>query len=165
MKCWYVARTQPRKEAVARVNLANQGVDTFLPRFRKKLRGFKAFEDKLRPLFPGYIFFLSAEDPATWRSVGGTLGISHIVRGDGRRPRPVPAAFMDDLLDACVDGVLAVGADLVDVGARVQVNRGPFSGQLGTVSTLDDAGRIALFLDVMGGVTARMNIADVERTI
>lgn len=160
---WYVARTQPCKEAIAEINLGNQGVRTFLPRFWKTLRRFKSFEDKLRPLFPGYIFFHSARDPALWRSISGTLGVSHVVWGDGRQPRPVPDAFMAELLSACDAGVMTRVTTGLEVGARVQINRGPFSNVLATITGLSDAGRITLFMDIMGGITAKMHANEMER--
>lgn len=160
---WYVARTQPRKEKVARINLANQSIDTFLPCFWKTQLRVQSLENKLCPLFPGYIFFRSDEDLALWRAVGGTLGVSHVVWGYGRRPRPVPSAFMASLLGSCVDGILAIGGGDLAIGDCVKVHRGPFAGLLGTISSFGHAERVALFLDVMGGVTTIMNATDLER--
>ena len=158
---WYVARVQRSKEKIARINLGNQGIETFLPRFWKTTRRSKAFEDRLHPLFPGYIFFKSTDDPALFRSVGGTWGVSRVLFGDGRRPRPVPTAFMEELIGRCVDEVVMSDCDGLDVGASVQINRGPFSGLLGTVTELGDAGRVALFLEVLGGVTTNISVNDV----
>lgn len=160
---WYVARTQPRKEEVARINLSNQGIEAFLPRFWKTRPRGQSFEDKLCPLFPGYIFFQSAEDPALWRAVGGTLGISYVVWGDGRRPKPVEKVFMASLLGSCVEDVLTIRRSDLAIGDRIRVNRGPFAGALGAISSLGHAERVALLLDVMGGVNATMNASDLER--
>lgn len=78
-KDWFVARTIPQKEEIARVNLERQGIEAFLPRFWKTYRRAKRFEDRLCPLFPGYIFFQSEADPVIWRNVSGTLGVSFVL--------------------------------------------------------------------------------------
>lgn len=159
---WYVARTQPQKEEIARINLERQGIKAFLPRFWKTYRQAKRFEDRLRPVFPGYIFFESGVDPALWRNVSGTLGISCVLWGGGRRPAPVPQQFMADLKVACIDGILNIGKDALKIGTKVQINRGPFTGLLAKVCSLEDRGRVSLFLDVMGGVMTNMATTDVE---
>ncbi len=162
MTDWYVAKTLPQKEEVARINLEQQGIAAFLPRFWKTCRRRKQFENRLRPVFPSYIFFQSNDDPALWRSISGTRGVSYVLWGSGRRPAPVPAQFMAELTCACVDGILAIGEKALKVGAQVQVNRGPFTGLLAKVCALDDRGRVSLFLDLMGGVMAQVTTNDVE---
>ena len=91
------------------------------------------------------------------------MGISYVLCGDGRKPQPVPPAFMDQMLSSCVDGIFNSGGDQVSVGDRVQIKRGPFSGIFGTVLSLDDASRAALFLDIMGGLKAKINVSDFEQ--
>lgn len=164
MQEWFVARTQPRREKVAQVNLENQGIPTFLPCFRQSSRRFKRFEEALCPLFPGYIFFQSLRDPALWRSVGGTIGVSHVIWGDGRAPRPVPEIVMLDLLSACPDGVFVGALSSIVAGDEVTVSRGPFSGLLATVQSLDARGRLDLLLSAMGGVNLRLDVSDMVRS-
>ena len=74
----------------------------------------------------------------------------------------MPEAFITDLLSFCVEGVLPMEGDKLAPGDGVQVGRGPFIGQLGTILSLDDAGRVALFLEVMGGAIVKMDFADLE---
>lgn len=163
MKCWYVARTQPHKEKVAQINLNNQGIGTFLPRIWRAHRRRGVFENKLYPLFPGFVFFESTQDPALWRAVGGTLGISYVLWGGGRLPRPVPQPIMMDLFSSCVNEVLAIEKANISVGESVQIKRGSLSGLVGKIVSLDGASRVALLLDLMGGVKAQVDLADLER--
>jgi transcription antitermination factor NusG len=149
---WHVAKTRPAKEELARTNLDRQGVEAFLPRFWTTRRRGKAMADVLRPLFPGYIFFRCGADPAAWRSVSGTLGVSNILWGAGRVPQSVPQEFMSGLLEQCPGGVAhAIGSGPA-VGSTVEVTRGPFVGLLGSVLSRPDAERVSVLLDVMGGV-------------
>lgn len=163
MQDWYVARTQPHKENMAHININNQGIVAFLPRILRSLRRRGLFEDKLYPLFPGYVFFKSAQDPALWRAVGGTLGVSYVLWGGGRRPRPVPQPFMEDLLSSCADGVLKIKNANLSVGESVQIKNGPLSGLVGVIVSLDGPSRVALLLDLMGGAKAQVDLVDLVR--
>lgn len=163
MKCWYVARTQPHKEKLVQINLINQGIATFLPRIWRSHRRRGVFENKLCPLFPGFVFFESAQDPALWRAVGGTLGVSYVLWGGGRRPRPVPQSIMTDLFSSCVNEVLAIEEVNISVGDSVQMTRGPLSGLVGTIVSLEGTARAALLLDLMGGAKAQVHLVDLER--
>ncbi len=159
---WYVGRSKPRKEKIACRNLSNQGIKVFLPLFKRTVRRVNTLETNLLPIFPGYFFFRSPEDRALWRAVSGSIGVSYVVWGDGRQPRPVPDSFMDDLIASCSEGVMSIGSDQLAVGSSVRVGVGPFSGLLGKILSLDNNGRVSLLLDIMGTATARMSIADLE---
>ncbi len=157
-----MARTKTCKEEVARANLRNQGIEAYVPRFRNAFRRLQTFEDNLVPLFPGYIFFRSNQDPALWRAIGGTRGISYVLWGSGREPRPVPDDFMKTLF-ASYD----CGAPKRDVGnlkadMSVNINRGPFAEIEAIVSKLGPARRVSILLNAMGGANFCINVVDVE---
>lgn len=156
---WLVAKTQPQKETVASTHLARQGLETFLPRYRKTIRKGSRFTDLWRPLFPGYVFIAAGDDPAIWRQIGGTRGIAYLV-GFGRTGRPaiVPEAIMGDLL-AISDPDSQLPADRgFAVGDQVEIERGPFSGLTARILSLNDRGRVELLLEIMGGVAANLGV-------
>lgn len=160
---WYVARTKPRKERVAEINLANQGIEAFLPQCRVTRRRFNGFEDRLEPLFPGYIFFQSGRDPARWRAVGGTMGLQYVIWGSGRAPRPVPSEVMDELIAGSAGGIVVAGSAAIAPGDEVKIQRGPFTGFLAKVRALDPRGRVQLLLEAMGGAALTLERAGVQR--
>jgi len=69
---WYLVKTKPRMEKIAEVNLKNQSIEYFLPRFNCGKR-----EGKV--IFPGYIF-IKPKTTDTFQSVRSTRGISDFVR-------------------------------------------------------------------------------------
>ena len=69
---WYLVKTKPRMEEVAEVNLKNQSIEYFLPRFTNGKR-----EGKV--IFPGYIF-IKSKTGDTFQSIRSTRGISDFVR-------------------------------------------------------------------------------------
>jgi len=71
---WYLVKTKSRMEGVAEMNLKNQEIDYFLPRFTVGKR-----EGKV--IFPGYIF-IKPKKGNTFQSIRSTRGVSDFVRFD-----------------------------------------------------------------------------------
>ena len=69
---WYLVKTKPRMEEMAEMNLTNQNIEYFLPRFTCGKR-----EGKV--VFPGYIF-IKPKMRDTFQSIRSTRGISDFVR-------------------------------------------------------------------------------------
>jgi len=69
---WYLVKTKPRMEEVAEVNLKNQSIEYFLPRFTNGKREGKA-------IFPGYIF-IKPKSGNTYQPIRSTRGVSDFVR-------------------------------------------------------------------------------------
>ena len=69
---WYLVKTKPRMEEMAEINLKNQSIQYFLPRFTCGKR-----EGKV--IFPGYIF-IRPKPEDTFQSIRSTRGISDFVR-------------------------------------------------------------------------------------
>jgi transcriptional antiterminator RfaH len=80
---WYTAFTQPNGETRAAMHLRNQGFPTYLPRFRRCRNG-RQPDKVVAPLFPRYIFLGIDLDRQRWRSVNGTIGVTHLVCHGGR---------------------------------------------------------------------------------
>jgi transcriptional antiterminator RfaH len=146
---WYVVQSKPRKEFFASVNLENQGFHIFLPKVRKIVRHARRISRVEAALFPGYLFVALDLSRQRWRSVSGTLGVSHFVT-DGSRPLPVPRGLVEDLI-ATTDqaGVVDLSRSLTR-GHDVRLLDGPFAGQIGRLVTLDEAGRADVLLSLLG---------------
>ena len=71
---WYLVKTKPRMEEMAEINLKNQKIEYFLPRFTCGKR-----EGKV--IFPGYIF-IKPKMGDTFQSIRSTRGVSDFVRFD-----------------------------------------------------------------------------------
>ena len=69
---WYLVKTKPRMEEMAEINLNNQKIEYFLPRFTCGKR-----EGKV--IFPGYIF-IKPKKGDTFQSIRSTKGVSDFVR-------------------------------------------------------------------------------------
>ena len=71
---WYLVKTKHRSEEMAEINLSNQNIEYFLPRFTCGKR-----EGKV--IFPGYIF-IKPKTGDTFQSIRSTRGMSDFVRYD-----------------------------------------------------------------------------------
>ena len=117
---WYLVKTKPRMEEMAEINLNNQKIEYFLPRFTCGKR-----EGKV--IFPGYIF-IKPKTGDTFQSIRSTRGVSNFVRFEMDFAN-VSDETIDDLKK-----VVDVMSDRMDQTNRHQkadevfIKSGPFKG-------------------------------------
>lgn len=146
---WYCVHTQPKREAWAFENLSRQGFRGWLPLLARTVRHARRVRTVATALFPRYGFVALDLARDRWRSVNGTFGVVGLIM-DGDRPRPVPRGVVEGL-QALADaaGVVRYGLE-VAVGQKVRVLAGPFADRLATVTRLDEKGRVAVLLEILG---------------
>ena len=145
---WYVAYTQPHKEAAALLHLTEQGFRSFLPRHLKNVRHARRIRTILAPVFPRYLFVILNLDRDRWLSVNGTRGISRLIMVAGL-PVPVPSGVVETLVASSDPAGRIKLAPGVVKGAKVRLVAGPFADALGVIERLDEAGRVDLLLKIM----------------
>jgi len=126
---WYLVKTKPRMEEIAEINLNNQSIEYFLPRFTCGKR-----EGKV--IFPGYIF-IRPKPEDTFQSIRSTRGISDFVRFE--------MAFAN-ASDETIDELKAVvdvmndrmnQTNLYQKGEEVFIKSGPFKDFNGVFDKYD----------------------------
>lgn len=147
-QCWYVAQLKPSGDQIAQENLVRQGFGVFSPKYRRTCRRQGRFRVELRSLFPGYLFVRSEPNPARWRAIGGTLGVSRLVSFGGNGPSAVSGDVIDMLAEHC--RTAGADPDAVKEGDLVRVVSGPFAGLVARVEKLPIRERIWVLLDFMG---------------
>lgn len=160
---WYVAETQPRKEPLAAEHLARQNFEFFLPRIRKTRRHARKFDTVLAPLFAGYIFVRFDREQANWRSINGTFGVRRLICGEGGMLKPMPDGVVSQLQARCPSGIFETAIDALVPGDRVRITAGPFAEFIAEVRSLDERGRVALLLDILGGGVYHSETRNLER--
>ena len=126
---WYLVKTKPRMEEIAEINLKNQSIEYFLPRFTCGKR-----EGKV--IFPGYIF-IRPKPEDTFQSIRSTRGISDFVRFE-----MAFANASDETIDE-LKAVVDVMNDRMDQtnlhqkGEEVFIKSGPFKGFNGVFDKYD----------------------------
>ncbi|RDV03178.1 transcription termination/antitermination protein NusG [Undibacter mobilis] len=147
---WFVVQTQPHCEVKAKRHLVNQGFETYLPVYRRRIRHAGRTSVVTRPLFPGYLFVLFDPEVSRWRSINGTVGVRQIL-SDGERPR-----YLDEKIVAEIkaredeSGVIDLAAATFVRGQAVRVTEGPMVNIEGLFQDIRDESRVILLVSLLG---------------
>jgi len=149
---WFAVQCQPHREPGAAMQLRNQGFQVFLPLRPKTWRHARRIETRQVPFFPGYLFVVLDLDRDAWRSVNGTFDVQRLVMvGGGIRPMPLPPGLIEGLRNEADDRGCLRFEELLRVGQSVRILAGPFGDRLGELIELDDAGRVRVLIELLGG--------------
>lgn len=147
---WYVAATQPQKEALAQGQLQNQGFGAFVPRFRKQRRHARRVVDVLVPVFPGYIFVQAEPTQYPWRSINSTRGVRQLIGAGGGAPKSVSPDVMAAIFARCSSGLIDTLMPVLKPGMEVKFISTAFADRIATIEQLDERGRIHVLLEILG---------------
>ena len=156
---WYAVHTHPHAETKALANLARQGYQAYLPRYRVWVSHARRRQLALRPLFPRYLFVAVGGPAMGWLPILSTIGVSGVVRA-GSRPAPVPGEVIDAIRarerEGALDALSAVQA--LQPGEMIRVTAGAFEDMVGRLVELRDADRVVVLLELLGR-TVRAQLA------
>ena len=144
---WLVINTRPHQQAYARENLVRQDFHVYCPMISRRIRHARRVQDVPRPLFPGYIF-VEQRPQQSWRPILGTYGVKTLVTS-GDQPSVLPGRFVDALKAREFGGVIRKPAAALEVGQRVEVQRGPLGGFIGKIIALRDKERVLVLLNLL----------------
>lgn len=149
-RTWFVAQLKPNQHLIARQNLGRQGIEHCMPEIVRDKLTTKGLRPYRSALFPGYLFVAIDLTSPSWARIRNTRGISRLISfGDGM-PCPLPAAFMEELLQRIGEDGLLVPEPALEHGSFVRVKRGPFTDFIGEVQRLDDERRAWVLIDFLG---------------
>lgn len=149
---WFAVQCQPKREQRAAIQLRNQEFRTFLPLRLKAWRHARRVERRQVPFFPGYIFIALDLERDRWRNVNGTYGVQRIVTaGVEGRPMPLPRGVIEALQGEADERGCLRREELVRAGQAVRILHGPFGDRICELIGLDDAGRVRVLIELLGG--------------
>ena len=112
-------------------------------------------KEKMKKTFPGYVLIEMIDTDDSWFTVRNTPGVTGFLGSSGKGTRPVP------LSDTEIGPILAkmgvtnteVTVD-VEIGQQILIAAGPFSGQVGTIESIDvDNQKLVILIDLFGQET------------
>ena len=108
-------------------------------------------KEKTKKLFPGYILVEMVMSDEAWYVVRNTPGVTGFIGSSGKGAKPTPLQPYE------VDKEL-------EVGAKVKIIAGPFTGMYGTIEEVDkDNQKLTLNVDLFGQETSvETEISQVE---
>lgn len=156
MISWFAVHTQPLKEFVARENLQAQGLQVYLPQYKKIRRHARKTDTVLAPLFPRYLFVAMDPDSVQWRCINNTRGVSYLLTSSDHKPIRVPHHLVESLQTHEDEAGAVPLTNLVSFikGQSVRILEGPFKDLLATFDVMDDKQRVTLLLTFMGRETS-----------
>lgn len=149
---WFAVQCQANREHGAAMQLRNQGFHVFLPLRLKPWRHARQLRHRQVPFFPGYLFIAMDLARDRWRSINGTYGVQRLVMAGGEaHPVALPRGIIEALCrEADERGCLRFQEPL-RVGQGVRILAGPFGDRLAELIELDDAGRVRVLIELLGG--------------
>ena len=151
MKHWYALYTKPKQERQVDALLQGQGIETYLPTVRRKVRR-RDRPDRV-VYFPCYLFAQLDFEVIPFSSIAWMPGVRRIV-SFGEQPAVV-ADEMVQLIRRRLEGVEETGYRRLKQGDRVRIQVGPLRDLEAVFDQpLSPANRVRILLDVMGRMTA-----------
>lgn len=146
---WFVAYTNHHTEQQALHHIQAQKFTAFCPMIKKSVRHARYQRSVKVPLFPRYVFVKMDIERTQWRSINGTVGVSHLITMNNR-PVPVCDGFVEALAEAAdTAGLVRLDRDLKK-GDKVKLLTGPFAGNIGEFLRVDAKGRVMILMQAMG---------------
>jgi transcription antitermination factor NusG len=143
---WYAAYTRANHERRVADQLAERGVENFLPEY-ESVRKWKDRKVWLQmPLFPGYVFVHLALQNSL--QVVQVPGVACLV-GFAGRPVAVPEEEFAKIRGFLNKGFRAEPHPYLQAGRRARVRSGPFEGMEGIIVRRKNSSRLVISLELL----------------
>ncbi|CAM2816032.1 transcription termination/antitermination protein NusG [Erysipelothrix tonsillarum] len=173
-KKWYVVNTYSGHENRVKENLERRvesmGIEDAL--FRILVAEEKEIEykngkkvEKLRNLFPGYLFVEMIMTDEAWYIVRNTPGVTGFIGSSGGGAKPFPVS--DEEIESILRRMGMSDQKLIvnfKEGDTVRILSGPFAGIEGTVDSMNDDSQTAMVLTILFGreTPTEISYTDIE---
>ena len=142
MKNWYLIKTKPRQEKIAKQNLENQGYEVFCP--------ISKINNRLVVLFPGYLFVQLNKNTQNWSPINSTKGVSHFVKF-GLNFAKVPTSVIEFIkTNQHITTEKLKNLYQFKSGDKVQISDGVFNNFVAIFKSYKSDERVILLMDLLG---------------
>ena len=146
---WFVVQTKPGDEHRAETHLLNQKIETFLPLLEIHQYSNGKMVQKIKPLFPNYIF-ARLDLKLQYYKVKWTRGVSKIL-GTGNGPVPISEKVIESIKERAGKDNLVKLEEKLKEGDVVQITSGPLKELSGIFQKkISDNGRVRILLNLIG---------------
>ena len=142
MKNWYLLKTKPRQEKIAKQNLKNQGYGSFCPIVK--------INNRLVVLFPGYLFVQLNEKTQNWSPINSTKGVSHFVKF-GLNFAKVPTSVIEFIkTNQHITTEKLKNLYKFKSGDKIQITDGVFKNYMAIFKCYKPDDRVILLMNLLG---------------
>lgn len=146
---WFVVQTKAGNEYRVERNLLNQEMEVFLPLLETFQSSYGKMVQKIKPLFPNYLF-VRLDIDIHYYKVKWTRGVSKIL-GTGDGPIPISEGVIEVIKSRMGENNLVRLEDELERGQLVQFTSGPFKDLIGVFDKkMSDSGRVRVLLNLIG---------------
>jgi transcriptional antiterminator NusG len=148
-RSWYVIHTKPGNEHRVDSNLSHQEIEVFLPLLESFQYASGKVIQKIKPLFPNYLF-AKLDIDLHYYKVKWTRGVNKIL-GDGVGPVPISEKVIQTIKERTGKGNLVKMEEEWREGDPVRIHSGPFKELIGIFQKkMSDSGRVRILLNLIG---------------
>ncbi len=147
---WYLAYTKPRQEEIARLNLDNQGFQTYLPLYKKFKKTEQGPVSVFEPMFARYLFFKPGRPEQSISTVRSTKGVTTLVRF-GFEPAVIDEELLRRIrqIEQDRDHATLLELSRLKPGQTVRLQHTALQGVEGLVQSVSSK-RVAVLLEILG---------------
>lgn len=160
-KRWYVLQTYAGYEnkvfknvlkRIETMNMQDQIFRVLVPEEKEiKIKDGK-IKEKMKKTFPGYVLIEMIDNDESWFTVRNTPGVTGFLGSSGKGTRPVP--LTDEEIQPILATMGVVNTEVtvdIKIGQQILIAAGPFSGQHGTIDSIDiDNLKLTVIVDMLG---------------
>jgi transcriptional antiterminator RfaH len=148
-RSWYVVQTKPGNEHRVETNLFNQEIEVFLPLLETFQHSSGKMIQKIKPLFPNYLF-AKLDIDLHYYKVKWTRGVSKIL-GNGDDPISISGKVVETIKERTGENNLVKLEEGLEEGNIVQFTSGPFKDLMGVFDKkMSDGKRVRVLLSLIG---------------
>jgi transcriptional antiterminator NusG len=130
---WFAVATEPRHEALAKGEIASQGLITYLPMEpRRERHGHGHLRTVERPIIPTYLFVKCEPIADHWRRITASRGVRRVLADITGFPVPVPEGAIEVVrmfeADKVANESARIAAEVAAAEAKARIARGERSG-------------------------------------
>lgn len=147
-RAWHVVRTNVNCEERAKKGIEALRFEVYMPLEHKFIRHMRKRRRVARPIFARYLFVRFDASREHWYPIRFTHGVEALLTSERHVPSCVPDGWIDEFRTAEASGLFdrtREGA-VIDKGAKVMVEQGPFAGLVGEVLRADGKQRAEILL-------------------
>jgi len=142
MKNWYLIKTKPRQEKIAKQNLENQDYGTFCPMAK--------INNRLVVLFPSYLFVQLNEKTQNWSPINSTKGVSHFVKFGWNFAKVSTDVIEFIKTNQHITTEKFIKLNKFKPGDKVQISDGVFKNFMAIFKSYKSDERIILLMNLLG---------------
>jgi transcription elongation factor/antiterminator RfaH len=143
---WFALYTRPRHEKQVFEDLADRGIEAFLPTFKVRRRWSDRYKVVEEPLFKNYLFVRLNLD--RYRETLRPSGAVSLVKFD-ERPAEIPDVEVESIRRLVLSELPYNPHPYLKVGRRVRVKSGPLEGCEGILTRKKGLARLVLSINLL----------------